>query len=154
MSTKMVICNLVCSIIKTIGDRPCEAIPSIEPAGTTDRITASSVLLDKLDEIGDSETEIYFPDVDVKIYKKEDVAKSYELDEVSSISYVAEAQDCDDFAAELFGEFAGLVWTNVHALNWFYDENTTFWWIEPQTRKLSRTLETWQGRKVRFFLAR
>ena len=126
----------------------------IKPIGTIDINKASSILLDKLEEIGDSDAGIYLPDKGIKIYKKEDVNKAYELEEVSSISYIAEAHDCDDFAAKLFGKFAGLVWTNVHALNWFLDENSNFWWIEPQKRKVSSALEAWQGSEVRFFIAR
>jgi len=61
---------------------------------------------------------------------------------------------CDDFAAELFGKFAGLIWTNHHAFNWFIDETDTFWYIEPQTKKLSQTIEGWQGNDIRFFLGR
>jgi len=126
----------------------------IKPCGTIDINTASSILLDKLEEMGDDKAEIYLPDSDIKIYNKSEVAKAHELKEVSSIKYVAETMDCDDFAAELYGKFAGLVWTNIHALNWFYDEAATFWFIEPQTKVLSKVLENWQGEEIRFFLAR
>ena len=147
--------SLFCAIAKALGG--CQNIqvkPAVKPAGTIDINMASSILLDKLEEIGDDKTEIYLPDGAIKIYNKDEVAKCYELQEVSSIKYVAEEHDCDDFAAELYGKFAGLVWTNVHALNFFYDQDVTFWWIEPQTRKLSRSLESWQGYEVRFFIAR
>lgn len=125
-----------------------------EPCGTIDVHEMSSILLDKQDEIDDADVELYIPDTDNKIYNKSEVIKSQALEEVASIKYVAEKQDCDDFAAMLFGKFAGLVWTNVHALNWFVDENHTFWYVEPQTKKLSQTLEGWQGSDIRFFLGR
>jgi len=127
---------------------------SISPCGLIDLHTASSILLDKLEEIGDDKAEIYLPDTDIKIYRKDDVQNSYELKEVSSIKYVAEEHDCDDFAAELYGEFAGLVWTNLHALNFFISENNEFYFIEPQTGKISKDLEGWQGGDIRFLLAR
>lgn len=127
---------------------------SIEPVGTIPITLASSIMLDVLEEMGDDGAEIYLPDVEIKIYWKDEVQESYELEEVSSIKYVPEVHDCDDFAAELYGKFAGLVWTNVHALNFFIDENEVFWWIEPQTKKISRVLEDWQGNNVRFLIVR
>ena len=139
--------------------KPIEPIEIVEPVkiksvGIIDINEASSILLDKLAEMNDDKAEIYLPDASIKIYNKDEVISSCELQEVSSIKYIAEEQDCDDFAAELYGKFAGLVWTNVHALNWFYDQDSAFWWIEPQTKKLSQTLEPWQGYEIRFFLAR
>ena len=115
---------------------------------------ASSILLDKLEEMGDDKAGIYLPDKDIKIYKRDDVIKAHELKEVSSITYITEAHDCDDFAAKLYGRFAGLAWTNLHALNWFFDENSEFWWIEPQSKEVSDTIKAWQGSEVRFFIAR
>jgi len=126
----------------------------LSPCGTITIHEASSILLDKLDELNDPSAEIFLPDADIKVYRKSDVEKSKGIKEVSALHYVAETHDCDDFAAILFGLFAGLVWTNVHALNWFIDENSTFWWIEPQTGVMSRTLDTWQGYEVRFFVGR
>jgi len=130
-----------------------QEIPVIQPCGTIDIHTASSILLDKLDEMGD-EAEIFLPDHEMKIYNKAEVMNSYELKGVSVIKYVLGVHDCDDFAAELFGKFAGLVWTMKHALNWFIDETGTFWYIEPQNKKLSQVLENWQGYDVRFYLGR
>uniref|UniRef100_A0A6M3JPB7 Agglutinin C-terminal domain-containing protein n=1 Tax=viral metagenome TaxID=1070528 RepID=A0A6M3JPB7_9ZZZZ len=130
------------------------AKPAIQPCGTIDINTASSILLDKLEEIGQGAAEIYLPDTDIKIYNKDEVVNSYELREVSLIPYIPEKFDCDDFAAELYGKFAGLVWSDVHALNWFISEDNKFYFIEPQTRRLSPILDTWQGYKIRFFLGR
>jgi len=62
--------------------------------------------------------------------------------------------DCDDFAAEVYGKGLPLIWTNKHALNWFIDENASLWFVEPQTDKMARNLDNWQGWDVRFFLAR
>ena len=129
-------------------------IPAIKPVGTIDIHLASSILLDKLEEIGDDKAKIYLPDNDMKIYNKEEVANSLELKEVSLIKYIPEEQDCDDFAAKLFGKFAGLVWTNLHSLNCFIDEQQIFHFIEPQTGKISDKLEGWQGGDIRFILLR
>ena len=144
--------QLFCALAKAFNG--CKPSETIEPVGTIGIHMASSILLNKLDQIGDDKAEIYLPDTKVKIYNKDDVVKSCELQEVSSLEYIKEKHDCDDFAAKLYGKFAGLVWTNVHSLNWFIDEYETFWWIEPQTRKISFTLEKWQGSEVRFFLGR
>ena len=132
---------------------PKEPTKTLKPCSVIGINEASSILLDKLEEMGDDKAEIYLPDTSIKTYLKADVSKSYELEEVSSLKYSPEF-DCDDFAAELYGKFAGLVWTSLHALNFFYDEAETFWFLEPQTRKLSRTLEGWQGDDIRFFLSR
>jgi len=126
----------------------------IIPTGTMDLNLMSSILLDKLDEMHDSKAAIYLPDKDCKIYDKDEVQAFLNLDEVDKIPYIPEERDCDDFAAELFGKFAGLVWTNVHALNWFIDSNETFWFIEPQQDKIAKNLENWEGYDIKFFIGR
>lgn len=136
----------------TVGD---EDNPAPPVHGTIDINAAASIVLDVAEAVGwTSAADLFLPDKNFKLYKKDDVQSCYALDEVSAIKYVAEEHDCDDFAARLFGHFAGLAWTNVHALNWFIDENLQFWWIEPQSGKLSKTLEAWQGAQMRFFLGR
>ena len=128
--------------------------PEIKPVGTINNDLARIVLLDKLGEMEDDKAEIYLPDMEIKIYKRDTVKNYLSLDETSKIVYVPEVMDCDDFAAILFGKFAGLVWTNTHALNWFYDEDITLWFIEPQSDKMSLKLENWQGWDIVFFLGR
>jgi len=146
--------SLFCALSKILGGCKETQVILIKPAGTIDLNLASSILLDKLEEMGDDKAEIYLPDTDIKVYDKDEVANAYELQEVSSIEYVAEEHDCDDFAAELYGKFASLVWTNAHALCFFISDKEEFYFIEPQTRKLSTALETWQGYEIRFFLMR
>lgn len=131
-----------------------EEYPKIESCGTISLSEMASVIYNKLDDINDDEAEVYLPDSFCKIYRKNDVKEYLGLDEISEIVFVTEEMDCDDFAAELFGKFAGLVWTNRHALNWFIDENSKLWFIEPQTDKISENLENWQGWDIRFFLGR
>jgi len=125
----------------------------IEPAGTISIYKASSIMLDKLDEMG-VDAEIYLPDMDIKVYKKSDVVKSQSLRDISAIRFVTERHDCDDYAAKLYGKFAGLIWTNVHALNWFISEKGEFYFVEPQNKQISQVLDTWQGTDIRFLLAR
>ena len=147
--------SLLCSLGKAFGGCTCDdEVVGIQPCGTIDINTASSILLDKMEEMGAGDAEIYLPDANFKVYKKDDVVKFIGLDETDKIPYVAEVHDCDDFAAEIFGMFAGLVWTNTHALNFFIDENEAMWFIEPQSDDIAPDLEEWQGWKVRFFIGR
>ena len=144
--------SLFCSLGKAFGGCLYDK-PEIQPCGTIDLHTASSILLDKPEEMG-CDADIYLPDMNIKIYNLKEVENSYELKEVSSFTFIRESRDCDDFAAKLYGKFASLAWTNIHALNHFIDETETFWWIEPQNKKISQTLETWQGSTIRFLLVR
>ena len=121
----------------------------IKHCGWADNALVSAYLMNE-----DSNAAIYLPDKKSKKYKKALVMASQELEEVSTIVSVPEEQDCDDFAAELFGKFAGLMWTDVHALNWFIDENEEFWFIEPQTRKISKQITLGAGKYIRFFIGR
>jgi len=143
--------ELFCYIARILNKCQVDKLP-LTPAGTIDINLASSILLDKLEEMG-CKAEIYLPDMDINVYNKEEVKASYELQEVSSLKYTL-VHNCDDFAAKLYGKFAGLVWTNVHALNYFISNEGIFYFIEPQTGKLSRTLEDWQGNEIRFLLGR
>jgi len=134
---------------------PIEVIqPKLEPCGTIDAGLMYAIVQAKLAEIEDKDYDIFVPDRDNKVYKKADVMAAHELEEVASIPFVDETHDCDDFAAELFGKFAGLIWTTIHAFCYFVDETDTLWYIEPQNKKLSQTIEGWQGSDVRFFLGR
>ncbi len=127
---------------------------TLKPCSAISCTLVDAIVRAKAAEIDDKDFDIYIPDVPSKVYNKADVVSSQELEEVSAIPYVAETHDCDDFAAELYGKFAGLIWTNAHAFNWFIDETDTFWYIEPQTKKLSQVIEGWQGTDIRFFLGR
>ena len=128
--------------------------PTLQPAGTISIDEMSSILLDKLEEMGDDKAELYLADVNCKVYKKEDVVKFLNLGETDKIVYIPEEQDCDDFAAELYGKGVPLLWTTKHALNFFVDTENTLWFIEPQTDQIARDLEDWQGWDCRFFISR
>ena len=127
--------------------------PKLNPSGVITIDLMSSILLDKLEEIGD-DAELYLPDTNCKVYNKADVVKFLQLDEISSIPYLPEVMDCDDFAAKAYGKGLSLVWTNVHALNYFVDEAETLWFVEPQTDNIAPNLYNWQGWEIRFFLGR
>jgi len=126
----------------------------LQPCGTIDGGLMYAIIQAKLEEIQDKDYDIFIPDRDNKVYHKADIITAHELEEVASIPFVDESHDCDDFSAELFGKFAGLIWTNAHAFNWAVDEVDTLWYIEPQTKKLSQTIDGWQGNDIRFFLGR
>jgi len=115
----------------------------------------SSILLDKLDELG-CDADVYIADNDCRVYRKDmviDFLKLDKLDETDSLEYVAEDMDCDDFARHLFGKGVPLVWTNLHALSWFIDiDEKCVYFIEPQTDKISKNLDGWQGNEIRFFI--
>lgn len=142
-------------LIRRIACGVCEVLSeTLQPAGTIGINEMSSILLDKLEEMGDDHAELYLPDSKCKIYKKDDVIKFLHLDETNKITYVKETMDCDDFAAELYGKGMSLIWSNVHALNFFISEDKELWFVEPQNDKVSKALENWQGFEIRFFLGR
>ena len=148
--------KFLCAIGKVLGAVCPEKVTEetlLMSYNTMDVNYMSSILLDKLEEMNCT-GEIYLPDAACKTYTKSSVMDHYALVETSGIDYIAEVHDCDDFAALLFADFAGLVWTNTHALNWFVDENETLWFVEPQTGQLAQTLEGWQGNDIRFFVGR
>jgi len=75
------------------------------------------------------------------------------------IPYIDDWMNCANFAYRLMGQFnippycdltAGLVWTNLHAVNCFLDENAKFWFVEPQEDKILEELEDWMGSTIRF----
>jgi len=146
--------NIFCALGKALGGCN-ELTPNLRPSGTIDINEMSSILLNKLDEMGDDHAELYLADVNCKAYRKDEVKKFLNLADVDKITFVAEEHDCDDFAADLYGKGVPLLWTSKHALNWFTDIDTLIlWFIEPQTCKISQTLEDWQGWDCRFFLNR
>ncbi len=140
--------------IETIRELESPFENKLESCGTIDINEMSSILLDKLEEMKDDKADLLLADIACKVYKKEDVVKFLGLDETDKITYIAELHDCDDFAAELYGKGLGLLWTSVHALSWFVDENNTLWFVEPQNDQISQVLENWATWDVRFFMNR
>lgn len=137
-----------------------DELAEVQSIGTIDIHLMSSILLDKLEEMGDDKAELYLADVDCKVFKKDDVLAFLDLNEIDKIEFIPEEQDCDDFAAALYSRGIGIVWTEKHALNWAVlvensmDDEKTLYFIEPQTDLISKELENWQGWDARFFLSR
>jgi hypothetical protein len=124
----------------------------LEPCGLLDLHEYSSILLNKLESMG-CEGEIYLPDKEMKLYRKYDVQQNMKLVEIAAMNFTDEV-DCDDFASLAFSKGLGLVWTEVHALNFFIDDNLEFYFVEPQSNMILTNLQEWQGKTVRFFLGR
>ena len=120
------------------------------PIGTMDIFGFTSILLDKLEE--DDKAELYLADSQCKVFSKDEVVKFLGLDQTDSIAYVSEKMDCDDYARKLYGKGLPLMWTTVHALNWFIDDTGILWFVEPQTDQISQNMENWPNWDVRFFL--
>ena len=139
------------AVIETIIYR--DPVPNITPCGCIDMVEGHDICKRIVEQYG-NQADIFMPDVLVKIYKYDDVVNDKNLEFIDMLEYKVESHDCDDFAAEAFGAGYGLAWSNVHALNWFIDENKKFWFIEPQTRKIADKLDTWQGKEIRFLLGR
>lgn len=136
-------------VIETI--KYVEQIPILQPCGTISIEECSSICLDIIEQYG-NRAELYLPDNHMKIYNYATVVADAGLEWVDTLVYVVEEHDCDDFGRKLFGLWAGLTWSDVHALNWFIDENNKFWFIEPQSKKIADKLDAWQGKSIRFLL--
>jgi hypothetical protein len=141
--------HLICRAMKAC---PEQYPKLLQPTGTIDSGRAYAIIDNKLKEMGDVEHEIYIPDLDNKVYNKDDVSSFHGLEEVASILYIIETHDCDDFARELFGKGIGLIWSDKHAFNYFIDNMDNIWFIEPQNKQMSQEVQVWQGRDIRFFL--
>ena len=97
---------------------------------------------------------IKIADANYKIYAYNDVVKFLADNLIDRRQYIPEIHDCDDFALALMamarwhmkGIPFGEVWltqpSGGHAVNFFIDENTQFWLVEPQTDEISRVKET------------
>jgi hypothetical protein len=99
------------------------------------------------------QTEIFMPDVAMKVYWKDDVMEFLDYDEIDKIVYVPESMDCDDFARMLFGReenSVSLLWTYDHAMNYWVSPDGVLYYIEPQNDLVSVNLE---GLMIRFFIA-
>jgi hypothetical protein len=103
--------------------------------------------------------EVFLSDKSYLACSRADIEAFLDQDKTNKHQYVVEEYDCDDFSYRLMGQFAvegwarlafGIVWTDRHALNCFITENGEFRLIEPQTDKIQKGLEDWQGSEWRF----
>jgi len=150
----------LCAVAKMLGQCQCLEPVKLIPIGTIDIHELSSILLDKLEEMGDAAADLNLADNISRLYTEADVKQLLDLSEVDKIVFVPEDMDCDDFAGILYGEFCkqrafpgGIVDSHIHRLNWFVNENLVLKFIEPQTKKISTNLESWQGWDIKFFLS-
>ncbi len=83
----------------------------------------------------------------------EDIETFLKADDTNRRKYTEDYM-CGKFAFRLMGQFSvegwaglatGIIWTDVHALNFFIDTNSEFWFIEPQSDGIQTKLESWQG---------
>jgi hypothetical protein len=121
----------------------------------------SNYIFNILNAVVPSATHIYLSDNQYWLCSGDDIKNFLSIDQTNKMSYVAESLDCDDFSYRLMGQLSteewsgiafGIVWTNLHALSCFISDTGEFFFIEPQTDKLQRTLEPWQGSEILFIL--
>ena len=102
-------------------------------------------------------THIYLSDNKYYLCSFGDIEKFLAQDNTNKLTYAAEVFDCDDFSYRLMGQLSypnwsgiafGIVWSDTHALNCLISEDGEFFFIEPQTDKLQKELEPWQGTEV------
>lgn len=145
--------TLCCNLAKGLGK--CHYVePVIEPVGTISQSDAQKLIKARVKAAGLDPVPNYLPDNDIKVYNLQDMIRYLHLEPTSNIKYVKEKMDCDDFAACLFGKVLGLIWSNIHALNWFISDTEELWFVEPQTDKIAGDLKNWQGWQIRFFIGR
>ena len=124
--------------------------PFPEPDGHMQYDLYKQTILDAINFNNDDQHfKAYVPDELNKVWKKETIVKFLKADEVDKIEFIDEEMDCDDHARILFGRGLPLIWTFNHAMNWFIDPDGVLWYVEPQTDKISATLE---GIHMRFMI--
>lgn len=146
--------KIFCAIAKVWCKDDVDGIPSLLYSGDMDINEVSSILLDKFPN-----TPLYLPDYQYKTCTVEDIKRFLEWDKTERIKYEAEAFDCDDFSWRLKGNITikpwssipfFVVWTNLHALNGFIDNQGLFYFVEPQSNEIQTELKDWQGSEIRF----
>jgi hypothetical protein len=103
------------------------------------------------------DAQIWLSDMDYRLCSGEYIDNALAIDDTNRQTYVNEKFDCDDFAYRLMGQLCvpetsdlafGIVWTDVHALNLFIDNQKKIWFVEPQSDGRKVELENWQGSKI------
>lgn len=91
----------------------------------------------------------YISDSYFQTTTKDEALKFSAKSNVWAKKWVAENHDCDNFSFALNGYWSeglysfsfGIAWTQLHAFNFFIDNNKQLWIVEPQTNNYM-TLET------------
>ena len=125
-------------------------IPFPEPAGTIG-IKAYRDICQAAALYKDDISEVYIPDINNKVYNKQDIVDFLGLDETDKIVYVPETMDCDDYAPPLYAKGLSMIWTDDHTINYFITLEGVLYYVEPQTDIISVNLV---GLHIRFFLGR
>ena len=103
------------------------------------------------------EASIFLSDTVYQLATLKDIDEFLRVDQTNKMGYVPEERDCDDFSFRLMGQFStpewsgvalGIIWTDLHALNCFIDQNSEFWFIEPQTDNIQQRLVSWQVKNL------
>ena len=104
---------------------------------------------------------IYLSDNLYWLCSEDDIKKFLEMDATNKEKYKTEKFDCDDFAYRLMGQLStpewagiafGIVWSEKHAACCFIDDKGTFFFIEPQSDELYKTLPDYMGKEILFIL--
>lgn len=115
---------------------------------------SSDEVFNILNKILPQSDHIYLSDNEYYLCSAKDIENFLAQDGTNKFKYDAEIFDCDDFSYRLMGQMSipnwsacafGIVWTDLHALNLFIDEQKKLWYVEPQSDKIEITLESWQG---------
>ncbi len=135
--------------------------PETEVKPITRKQVDSNYIFGILNAIVPKATHIYLSDSRYWLCYKNDIEQFLVKDDTNKMGYIAEERDCDDFSYRLMGQLStpgwssiafGIVWTNLHALSCFISDTGEFFFIEPQTDRLQRELEPWQGSEILFIL--
>jgi len=129
-----------------------------QPDFSSTRKATANAVRSLLRFVGVPDDRIFLSDFEYLLCDLDDIDTLLAQDATNKAEYIREKHDCDDFSYRLMGQFSvmpwsqlafGIVWTDKHALNCLIDDDAQFWFVEPQTDKLTRKLEDWQGTKIR-----
>ena len=118
-----------------------------------------NVITAKFPEV--TQDQIFLSDKDYTLASYNDIAKFLAQDDTNRMGYHSNDRDCDDFSYRLMGQFSipkwsdiclGILWTDKHAMNFVIDEDSNFWFLEPQSDILSDTLDPRKGTEFVFFM--
>jgi hypothetical protein len=142
-------------LIRALLGQP-EPVPD-EPKPTKAVQVTGQQVFEVIEKVVPQAAHVYLSDNIYWLCSREDVDTFLKFDDTNRAKYVTEQHDCDDFSYRLMGQLSdqvwsgiafGIVWTDVHALNCFIDENFKLWFVEPQTGAVKDKLDDWQGKEV------